>query len=63
MMLAVLGDSKYLTDIKGRDLPVLGGLANLLGHYIVAPRLVNTVSVAVQRGLNDCHTFGYQFLQ
>ena len=63
LKLTLLGDTKHLTDTKGRDLPVLGGLANLLGLYIVALCLVNTVSVLVQCGLNECHTFGYQLLQ
>jgi disulfide bond formation protein DsbB len=63
LKLTVLGDSKHLTESKGSELPVIGGIANILGLYVVALCLVNTVSVLLQCGLNECHTFGYQLLQ
>jgi disulfide bond formation protein DsbB len=63
LKLTVLGDSKQLTESKGSELPVIGGIANILGLYVVALCLVNTVSVLLQCGLNECHTFGYQLLQ
>lgn len=63
LKLIVLGDSKHLTESKASDLPVIGSIANILGLYVVALCLVNTVSVLLQCGLNECHTFGYQLLQ
>ncbi len=63
LKLTVLGDSKQLTESKASDLPVMGGIANVLGLYVMALCLVNTVSVLLQCGLNECHTFGYQLLQ
>lgn len=63
LKMTVLGDEKRLTQSRVDAFPALGKTASLVSLYIVALALINTVSVFVQCGLNECHTFSYQMLQ
>jgi hypothetical protein len=42
--------------------PALSKLAGLLSLYVIALCAINFVSVIVQCGLGECHTFGYKLL-
>jgi disulfide bond formation protein DsbB len=59
--LAVFGGK----DLGRRDpgsFPGLGLLARVLSLYVMALCAVNLVSVIIQCGLGQCHTFGYALL-
>jgi disulfide bond formation protein DsbB len=45
------------------DFSRLQKIANLLSLYVIALCLINLVSVVLQCGLGQCHTFGYVLLQ
>ena len=57
-----------LAVLGGEDLRVpqrssaLGRIAQLLGLYMVAIGLINFASVAIQCGVDACHTSGYRLL-
>jgi disulfide bond formation protein DsbB len=61
--LAILGGDESLRDADVGTFPVLRRLADILGVYLIALCLVNLVSVVLQCGLGECHTFGYKLLQ
>ena len=63
LKLTVLGGGKNLGDIAAGQYPAISKIASIVGLYIVLIGLINTVSVLVQCGLNQCHTFNYQLLQ
>lgn len=63
LKLTFLGDSKHLAETRAGELPVIGKTASIVGLYVVALAIVNTVSVLVQCGIAECHTSGYQLLQ
>lgn len=57
--LAVLGDDRM------RDAPasaILTKTAGLLSLYVIALCAINFVSVILQCGFGECHTFGYKLL-
>jgi disulfide bond formation protein DsbB len=56
--LAVLGGE----DLRDPPSPTLSRIARLLGLYMVAIGLINFASVAVQCGVDACHTSGYRLL-
>ncbi|MDQ8727766.1 disulfide bond formation protein B [Bradyrhizobium sp. LHD-71] len=58
--LIVLGGGEHLRD--ARPLPVFHALAGLLSLYVIALCAINFVSVILQCGLGECHTFGYRLL-
>jgi hypothetical protein len=37
-------------------------LADIIGLYVIALLAINFVSVVLQCGLGECHTFGYRLL-
>lgn len=61
--LAILGGDESLRDADVGTFPVLRRLADILGVYLIALCLVNLVSVVLQCGFGECHTFGYKLLQ
>lgn len=61
--LAVLGGDEYLRDTDVKSFPTLKKIADGASVYVVALCLINLVSVALQCGLGQCHTFGYELLQ
>ena len=42
--------------------PAIDGIARLLRFYVVAILAINLVSVLLQCGFGECHTFSYRFL-
>ena len=63
LKMTVLGGERELTEIRIEAFPALAKVAGILSVYLVILALTNTVSVFVQCGLNECHTFSYQMLQ
>lgn len=60
--LAIVGGDPELRRYDVKSFPVLSRLADIVGVYVIALCLVNFVSVILQCGFNECHTFGYQLL-
>lgn len=57
------GDARQHIRISLKDFPVLRSLAVVLSLYVVLIGTINTVSVFVQCGLEQCHTTGYALLK
>jgi disulfide bond formation protein DsbB len=60
LKLAVLGGGEQLRE--ARHAPLLGSAAAVLTLYVIALCAINFVSVILQCGLGECHTFGYKLL-
>jgi hypothetical protein len=58
--LAVLGGGEQLRDAQPSRL--VGKAAELLSLYVIALCAINFVSVILQCGFGECHTFGYKLL-
>lgn len=58
---AALGSGDELEEL--RRFPALHGLANALTLYVVALCAVNLLSVVVQCGVSECHTYEYLLLR
>jgi hypothetical protein len=43
--------------------PTLKRIADAVSLYVIAILTINAVSVVVQCGFGECHTFGYKLLQ
>jgi disulfide bond formation protein DsbB len=61
--LAVLGGDEYLEKIPPSRFPLISRLGDIVSLYVIAICAVNFVSVVLQCGLKECHTFGYRLLQ
>jgi disulfide bond formation protein DsbB len=61
--LAVLGGDQHLRDNDVKTFPMLDRAARLLSLYVIALCAINLVSVVLQCGLGECHTFGYKLLK
>lgn len=61
--LAVLGGDEYLEEIPPSQFPLIGKLGDVASLYVIVICAVNFVSVVLQCGLEECHTFGYRLLQ
>jgi hypothetical protein len=61
--LAILGDDEYLREVDVSEFPVIRRIAGILSAYVIAICLINLVSVVLQCGFGECHTFGYKLLQ
>lgn len=62
IQLALFGDNRQVLETPARAFPILAGLASLVGVYVVGLCAANLVSVVLQCGLDQCHTFGYRLL-
>jgi disulfide bond formation protein DsbB len=62
MKLAILGNDDFLADTDVRSFPWMKRLADAIGIYVIALVAINFVSVVLQCGVGECHTFGYQLL-
>jgi disulfide bond formation protein DsbB len=60
--LAILGGDEFLRDADIRSYPRIKRLADIIGLYVIALLAINFVSVVLQCGLGECHTFGYRLL-
>ena len=63
LKLAVLGGDDHLREADVRSFPVIHKVASLVSLYVIALCAINLVSVVVQCGFGQCHTFNYQLLQ
>jgi disulfide bond formation protein DsbB len=61
--LAILGGDEYLREADVSEFPAIRRIAGILSIYVIAIGLINLVSVVLQCGLGECHTFGYRLLQ
>ncbi len=61
--LAILGDDQYLRKADVSEFPAIRKTADILSVYVIAICLINLVSVILQCGFGQCHTFGYKLLQ
>jgi disulfide bond formation protein DsbB len=61
--LAVLGGDEFLEEIPPSQFPLIGKLGDVASLYVIVICAVNFVSVVLQCGLEECHTFGYRLLQ
>ena len=61
--LAILGDDEYLRKADISEFPAIRRIADILSIYVIAICLINLVSVVLQCGFGECHTFGYKLLQ
>jgi disulfide bond formation protein DsbB len=60
--LAILGNDDYLRDTDVKAFPRIKRLADAIGLYVIALVAINLVSVVLQCGVGECHTFGYKLL-
>jgi disulfide bond formation protein DsbB len=63
LKLAVLGGDDHLRDDDVRTFPVVHGLTSIVGAYVIILCLINLISVVIQCGFGQCHTFSYLLLQ
>lgn len=63
LKLAVLGGDEYLEKADVKSFPLIETLATILSLYVLAICLINFVSVILQCGFGECHTFGYALLK
>jgi len=61
--LAILGGDEYLREAELAEFPAIRKIADILSLYVIALCLINLVSVVLQCGLGECHTFNYKLLQ
>jgi disulfide bond formation protein DsbB len=61
--LAILGGNEHLDDNNVKTFSLLDRAARLLSLYVIALCAVNLVSVILQCGFGECHTFGYRLLK
>lgn len=60
--LAILGGDAFLRKADVNAFPQIKRSADAIGLYVIALAAVNLVSVVLQCGLGECHTFGYRLL-
>jgi hypothetical protein len=61
--MTIIGGDEGLTAASVDEFPLLRQIADILSAYVVVVCVVNLVSVVVQCGLGECHTFGYRLLE
>ncbi len=61
--LAILGGDEYLREADVGEFPAIRRIADILSIYVIALCLINLVSVVLQCGFGECHTFGYKLLR
>ena len=60
--LAILGGDEHLRETDVRAFPAIARIAGILSACVIAIALINLVSVVLQCGFGECHTFGYKLL-
>jgi disulfide bond formation protein DsbB len=61
--LATLGGDEYLREAEVAEFPAIRKIADALSLYVIAICVINLVSVVLQCGFGECHTFNYKLLQ
>jgi disulfide bond formation protein DsbB len=60
---AIGGHGEHLRQYDIGTFPVIRRIATIVSLLVIAIALVNFVSVVLQCGLGECHTFNYKLLQ
>ncbi|MBC8166620.1 MAG: disulfide bond formation protein B [Bryobacteraceae bacterium] len=61
--LSILGGDEYLRQAELTEFPAIRKVADGLSLYVVALCVINLISVILQCGVGECHTFSYKLLQ
>ena len=61
--LAILGGDEYLRGAEPSEFPAIKKIADILSLYVIAICVINLISVILQCGFGECHTFNYKLLQ
>ena len=61
--LTILGGDEYLWAAEPTEFPPIRKIADVLSLYVITICVINLVSVALQWGFGECHTFSYKLLQ
>ena len=59
----LVGSDAFMRTADIATFPTLKRIADAVSLYVIAILTINAVSVVVQCGLGECHTFGYKLLQ
>jgi disulfide bond formation protein DsbB len=62
LQLAVLGGDRALADVPASAFPTLKRAGKAVSLYVMTLLALNLVSVVLQCGFGQCHTFGYALL-
>jgi len=62
VQLAVLGGDRNLPGVSAGAFPQLKRAGEAVSLYVMALLVINSVSVILQCGFGQCHTFGYALL-
>jgi disulfide bond formation protein DsbB len=60
--MAIVGGDRELERFNVKNFPTLAWLGQIVSLYVILICGINLVSVFLQCGFNECHTFGYQLL-
>lgn len=60
--MAIVGGDEYLEKAKPTSFPLVDTLAGFLSVYVIVILTINLVSVVLQCGLGECHTYEYKLL-
>jgi len=60
--MAIVGGDEYLEKAKPTSFPLIDTLAGFLSVYVIVILTINLVSVVLQCGLGECHTYEYKLL-
>jgi disulfide bond formation protein DsbB len=61
--LAIIGGDEYLREVEMAEFPAIRKMADALSLYVIAICATNLISVILQCGFGECHTFSYKLLQ
>ena len=61
--LSIVGGDEHLREHDVAEFPLLRTVAVAIAAYVTAICAINLVSVIVQCGFGECHTFGYRLLR
>ena len=60
--MAIVGGDEYLEKARPTSFPLIDALAGFLSVYVIVILTINLVSVVLQCGLGECHTYEYKLL-
>ena len=63
VIFSIVKQSDFLTEVSIKQFPWLSCCANVLSWYVIALCAINFISVILQCGIYECHTFYYRLLQ
>lgn len=62
MKMAIVGGDEYLEKASPKSFPLVDTIAGFLSVYVIVILTINLVSVVLQCGLGECHTYEYKLL-